>query len=1122
MKRPIIRLLLFVLISTWTTFAMAQDKKTITGTVRDSSGASLSGVSFLVKGTKTAGTTDANGNFRVSVTGAGQTLVFSSIGFLTQEVSVGSGENIVVVLENNSAELNEVVVTGFGVKSQTRKLPFAVQSVPGEELVRANTANVVNALQGKVAGVMINQGSGGPTSSSRIRIRGNTSLSGNTQPLFVIDGVLIEPGVTGADSWGAASDFGNDIKNLNPDDYESLTVLKGSAASALYGSKAQNGVILITTKKGKGRKGLGVNFSHTQSFDQAYRVMDVQNVFGAGIVDTFAIDRATGQSIVDPTNYIFSYGPKFQGQQVRDLDGSMISWNPNPDNILEPYQTGRFINTNVAVEGGNERTTFRFSYTNTQSNSVVPNNKLTRNNFNLRATQKLSNVFNLDASVNYVASKGFNPLRQGGNENPVFGLVYGLPRSYDADKYSQMYIDTARGGRRQDATNYYGASSLWWNLYMQNREQREQNFRANVDLTANVTPWLNFLVRGNINNSNLVNEEKLPGQGVNYTGGEYSIYSREQRTMRLQGLATATKAFGEFEGSLTAGGETYRDLGGTGVALRTDGGLKIPLQYIIANSVNSPVINTDRTINLPRFRTDAIYLYGDATWRNMLTVNFSARNDWNSSLTYPRTGGGDYSFFYPAVGLSWIFTELLTGSEKLDFLSFGKLRASYGHTGAATNPYYTSRGYYGLLGNYRSVADGDISYYGYPENLLPNPDVKNELTKEIEVGADIRFFNNRLGVDFTYYKKNTYNQFLSFATPSESGVSNRLFNGGNIQNQGIEILISATPVKTKNFEWTTLINYSRNRNKIISLIEGVDYYELSLAFGADVKSIARAGRDYGTIISGYSYSTYQAKDAQGKPIDHVNNGKKMILTNGAYRRSSDAGQGEKELGTAMERYLASNINTFRYKDFTLGFQLDAKIGGMMASATHQYGSTYGSFESTLFGRSAEYGGLKRNVYATGGTGVVTSSFNDGIVPEGVFPDATSYVSPKDGKTYNLSGMTYQEAYDKGIIEPVSARLYYARLTQWSTGIREYSVFENSWVALREVSLGYNLPKKWAGKARMNSLRVNVVARNLGYLYTTTKDGVNPEGLLSNRPGEFAEYGGLPYVRSLGVTVNAGF
>lgn len=1122
MKRPIIRLLLFVLISTWSSLAMAQERKTITGTVRDSAGAAVAGVTYLIKGTKTAGTTDANGNFRISVSGTGQTLVFSSVGFLTQEVPVGTGENIVVVLENNSAELNEVVVTGFGVKSQTRKLAYSVQAVGGEELVRANTTNVVNALQGKVAGVMINQGSGGPTSSSRIRIRGNTSLSGNTQPLFVIDGVLIEAGVTGADSWGGASDFGNDIKNLNPDDYESLTVLKGSAASALYGSKAQNGVILITTKKGSRRKGLGVSFSHTETFDKAYKVMDVQNVFGGGIVDTFAIDRATNQRVVDPTNYVFSYGPKFEGQQVRDLDGSMISWNANPDNILEPYQTGRFTNSNLAVEGGNERTTFRFSYTNTQSNSVVPNNKLIRNNFNLRATQKLSDVFNLDASINYVTTKGYNPLRQGGNENPVFGLVYGLPRNYDAAKYSQNYIDTARGGRRQDATNYYGSSGLWWNLYMPDRQQREQNLRANLDLTANVTPWLNFLVRGNLNNSNLVNEEKLSGEGVNYTGGSYSVYTRESRSIRLQGLATATKTFGDFDGSVTLGGETFRDLGGQQVSVRTDGGLKIPRQYLIANSVNSPVINTDRTLGLPKFRTDALYLYGDVTWKDMLTLSYSARNDWNSSLTYPRTGGGDYSFFYPSVGLSWIFSEMFAANQKLDFLSFGKLRASYGHTGAATSPYYTSRGYYGLLGNYRSVADGDISYYGYPENLLPNPDVKSELTKEIELGADIRFFNNRLGFDFSWYKKNTFNQFLSFATPSESGVTNRLFNGGIIQNQGIELLISATPIRSKNFEWTTLVNFTRNRNKIISLIEGVDYYELSLAFGADVKSIARAGKDYGTIISPYSYAIYQAKDAQGKPIDHPNNGKKMIRTNAAYWRSGDAGQGEKELGSAMEKYLVSNINTFRFKDFTFGFQIDSKIGGMMASATHQYGSTYGSFESTLFGRSAEYGGLKRNVYATGGTGAITSTFNDGMVPDGVFADNTTYVSPKDGKTYNLSGMTYQEAYDKGIIEPVSARLYYARLTQWSTGIREYSVFENSWVALREVSIGYNLPKKWANKAHMNSLRLNLVGRNLGYLYTTTKDGVNPESLLSNRPGEFAEYGGLPYIRSYGVTVNAGF
>ena len=259
-------------------------------------------------------------------------------------------------------------------------------------MARANTPNLANALQGKVAGVMINQGAGGPTSASRIRIRGNTSLKPNTQPLFVIDGVLIQPGTSGADSWGSAQDFGNELNNLNADDYESVTVLKGSAASALYGSLAQNGVILITTKKGRARKGLGVSASHTQTFDKAYKSVEVQDTYGGGINPTFQ-KGADGIDIVDPTNYIWSFGPKFDGHQVRDVDGRLIPWSPMND-LLSIYETGRFVNTNVAIDGGNDRTTFRFSYTNNNNKSVLPNNKLDRNNFSLRATQKLSDFLN--------------------------------------------------------------------------------------------------------------------------------------------------------------------------------------------------------------------------------------------------------------------------------------------------------------------------------------------------------------------------------------------------------------------------------------------------------------------------------------------------------------------------------------------------------------------------------------------------------------------------------------------------------------------------------------------------------------------------------------------------------
>jgi iron complex outermembrane receptor protein len=1012
-----------------------------------------------------------------------------------------------------------VVVTGFGVKKQTRKLAYAVQEVKGEDLARANTPNIVNALQGKVAGVMINQGAGGPSSSSRIRIRGNTSITrNNTQPLFVVDGVLIKPGVSGADSWGDARDFGNELKNLNADDYESVTVLKGAAATALYGSDAQFGVILISTKKGKARKGLGVNISHSSTFETAYKLPDMQNTYGGGYDPFFITPAGGGMREVEPSlGPYYSFGPKFDGQPVKDVDGRVIPWVAN--DLLDVYRTGQYYNTNVAVEGGSERTTFRFSYTNSKNNSIMPNNSFTRDVFTLRATQKLNNWVNLDATVTYTASKSKNPILQGGNSNPLFRFAYSNSRHYDVNHYLHNYLDTVRGGRigasGNPTTNPYARGSMtsvFWNFFENDYTQKEDNLRANLDISVSILPWLNLLVRGNVNSTNIVNEGKFRGDLPGFLGGEYSLYQSNNKYARLQALLNGNRKFGEdFDFSLSIGGETNRGLGGYQNFTRTDGGFKVADIFALSNSTNPLVTDLNRSGKYPVDRLDAVYAYGDLTWRDQLTLNFSARNDWNSTLLYP-DGHGDYGYFYPSVGLAWIFTETFKNNSAFDFLSFGKLRASLGYAGAGTAIYKTSDGIgYALLGNYINWNGQNIPRYGFPNNNLGNLDLKPERTREIEFGADLRFLNNRIGVDFSWYKKNTFNQIINLATPAESGVSSRLINAGNIQNKGIEIMLTATPVQNRNFEWTTTFNFSKNKNTVIDIDEanGVTSLDLDLAFGADVKSIAAVGKEYGTITTTYAYAYYQGKDASGNPVSHPSNGKKLLKQNGVFWRSGDAGQGAVDLGTMMEKFLLSNTNEVRYRDFSLSLQLDSKIGGKMASATHQYGSNYGSFESTLWGRDLEHGGVEW-VDDQGRTRT------DGVIPDGVFADGTAF------NGVDVSGMSYAEAVEKGLTKPMAVADYYEGIGSWATGIREYSVFENSWVAVRELSVGYNLPKALTSKIRMNNLRVSVVGRNLFYLYNTAKDNINPESIFSSRAGAFAEYGGLPYIRSIGVTVNAGF
>jgi iron complex outermembrane recepter protein len=1075
--------------------AMAQERKSFSGVVKDDAGNPLQGITVQVKGTKTYATTDANGGFTIATTSASPKLVFTGIAFTPVELD--GSESMMVALQSKKNELNEVVVTGFGAKKSTRNLTYAIQEVKGSEVARAGQVNVVNSLQGKVAGVMVNQGAGGPSSSSRIRIRGNASLSGNTMPLVVIDGVLIQPGATGADSWGDARDFGNQMKNLNPDDYESVTVLKGSAASALYGSQALNGVLLITTKKGRARPGLGVTLNQTNTWEQVWRLPAYQNEFGGGINPYFA-KAADGSDLIpnDANAPYRSFGPRMDGRIVTDADGIKRPYSPNDPSSL--FRTGTINNTNVAVEGGSDKTTFRFSYTNTSNKAIQPTNEFSRNNFNLRATQKIGKFVNMDASFAYAMSNSQNPLQQGGNSNPLFRFGFSNARNLPLDYVLNNYL-SPNGGSNVVQPYLRGANiGPLWQMYQVRVNQKEDQILANVDLTAQITPWLTALVRTNLNSLNVQRENKTPGDGVNFGvgpnfQGSYSLFQSNSKDARIQGLLTATRNIGEdFQYNVTVGGETQRGLGGRQQSSNTNGGLRIPRVYNLANSINAATTSAGV---FPQSRLDAVYGYGDITWKDMLTINASLRNDWTSTLTYP-DGSGDFSYLYPSVGVSWVFTEMLQKKNKANWLTFGKLRASLGYTGAGAGIFATTFGNYSLLGNPLLPNGTAFPQYGWPNYGLGNLALQPLRTREWEFGADLRMFDNRLRLDVAYYKKNTFNQVLNLGAPSESGISSRQINAGNIQNQGIEAVLTGVIVRKKDFEYSTTFNFTLNRNKIIELYPGVSQVDLDYAFGADVISVARVGKDYGTIITNYAYATNDK-------------GQRVLNGAGAFIRSGSYGQGFKEIGTMMENFLLSNIHEVRYKNFTLFAQLDSKFGGMMASATHQYGSQFGSWESTLRGRTLATGGVSW----TDATGVVRE---DGIIPDGVFGRGVVI----NGQ--NMEGVSYADAVKSGLVRPLPAWQHYENLASWGTGIREYSIFENSWVAVREISVGYELPKALANKVYMQRLRLNFIGRNLFYLYNTTPDDINPESIFSSRAGAFAEYGGMPWVRQFAISLSAGF
>lgn len=1111
------------LVSMWSVLAFSQ-ANSVTGVVADSSGNPLQGVTIRVKGTKISTLTNAQGNFTIPLSASTGTLEFSSVGFSNKEVQVSSGGSVNVVLSSAAGQLNEVVVTAFGQRQNTSKLAYATQQINASELSKAPSPNILNSLQGKLSGVRIDQGSGGPGSSSRIRIRGNTSLSGNQSPLFVIDGVLIKPDVTGPETWSDNNnvDFGNILKNLNEDDIESVSVLKGSAASALYGSGAQNGVVLITTKKGRAGNGLGVSLNINQIWNDAYKAPDLQYEYGGGITPDFAKD-AEGNNILDPNwSPYYDFGPKFEGQTIKDLDGRIRKWEPYK--VLDYFQTGSQTDYNVAVQGATERSSFRASYSKNLTTGIIPNGaKFDRNNFFIRATQKIGKIFDIDASITYATTVNKNPIREVSNYNPVFRFTYYRANSIDWNYWINNFTDKVNGGQITGANDPYGLGLFLWTTYNNNQQSRETNLRANVDLTTHLTPWLTLLTRANLSNYNTKIEKKFLGNGAGYTNGYYQLITNDYKSYRVQGVLTASKQLNsDLQGSINIGAETNKDQIGDILNANTNGGLAPanPFLFSLGNSVN-PVSITQSF--RPSKLTNAIYTYGDITWRDMLTVSYSVRKDYNSTLILAN-GQGDYSFVYPSVGASFIFSKLLEDKPAFNFLSFGQLRASYGITGKDYDPWKLNQvGNYTIGGSSEIVNNGlgttTLPKAAFTSQTLPNKNLKNEKTKEYEFGTNLRFLNNRLGIDFTYYNKNTYNQILELPIPPESGGGSALFNVGQIRNQGIEILLNATPVSSKNFSWNFNMNFTHNHNTVVSLAPGVSSYDLLDAFGNDVRAIAQPGKQYGAVYTKFGFAYYQARDADGNPIDNPNNGKRVLgnAPNGSdgytFLRAGDYAAGlvnDVYLGTIMEKFLAGTYQTFRYKDFSLNIQVDAKVGGLMASGTHQYGSSNGSFSFTLPGRDAAHGGIEY----IDDNGVKQ---NDGIIPDGVFADG---ITSANGTP--LGGMSYQDAYQKGLILPKPAWQYYEDLTQWSSGIREFSIFDNSWVALREISVGYNLPKSISSKIKVNNLRVNLIGRNLTYIWKNAKGGINPEGLSSNGPAAFAEYGGLPYIRNVGFSINADF
>ena len=1096
----------------------AQQQETCTGIVKDATGETVIGASVIVKGTTNGTITGIDGDFTLQNVKKGDIIQISFVGYQTMEVTF-NGQPINVTLKDDAQTLDEVVVTALGMKRATKALGYAVTEMKGEDL-NTNVVNPVSALQGKVAGVDISTGDGGLFGSSKILIRGASTLGNNNQPIYVVDGVILDNSVKVGDAdWSTSdTDWGNELKNLNPDDFESVSVLKGAAATALYGSRGLNGAVVITTKSGKGKKGLGINFSQTFGIDHVYGGPSFQNVRGDGYMSGYSNYKSSGN--MQDTNSFYlnadgkesvawggglSWGPKFDGRPIEFYDYTTVPYSPYENNFTDAYDNGFNTNTNVSVQGSNDTSSFYTSLSYKYADGNTPNNSFERISFLAKASHKISKDVELEAGISFANSTP----RQGGETNFGEKFIDGIfGRMYDT-RYWRTRYKGSHGGLASNAYNdEYGnapGKDTWWAVYENEYSQKETSVRPSLRLTADLNSWLKFTAEGNYNYYYKRYEAKELGKGYANEGGMYRLgqYTKEQTNLNAN--FSWNKAFNDFNISGFVRGEYYHNHQQE-MEEQTDGGLIVPGQFFIGNSKNAII-----TKGLISGTKSILSVAGQfaVSWKDQVFVDVTGRNDWSSSLVYADQHG-NYSYFYPSVSGSWLIHETFRGKMP-EWISFAKLRASWAQVGNDTDA-YTINTAYNLYGIDNTVGLQVPDTY-YSNNLKP------ERKNSWEVGVDLRFLRNRIGIDATYYKENTKNQIMKISVPSESGLSYQLINAGNIQNQGVEIALNTTPIETKDWTWDLNFTYTKNTSKIVELHPNVANYITLVGDAAygnyRIASVAEVGGEYGLLKSD---ATPKYDEKTGLPILELAsyNSRHSVY----YSRSGEV----KTVGSIQPDFLGSINTSLRYKNWTLRASMDMRFGGMVAIYGSHYGTANGYLESSLNGTDAEHGGITYTSIWDGLT------YDDGIIPNAIMPGGQTIsvptsVDPSGSYTIAKGGELYADLVNRGIVDPQHASSW----NYWNNSWGRAAVWKNNdwfhelnYIALREVSLSYRMPNNIAKKIGASSINLTVAGRNLGYLLNSLPNNFNPESMRGTQAGQFMIRSVSPYTASYTFTINASF
>ncbi|MEI6695403.1 MAG: SusC/RagA family TonB-linked outer membrane protein [Bacteroidota bacterium] len=1091
-------LLSFVFIFGCITMVMAQEL-TVTGTVTSSEDRSaMPFLTVAIKGTSKGTQTDLDGKYMLKQVSSKDTLIFSYIGFETQKVIVGRQSIINVSLRPTSSVLKEVVITALGVSRQTREVGYSTQKVGGSDLQKSDASNVISALSGKSAGVQIANPDGVEGGTTRITIRGNNNISGKNQPLIVIDGIPIEndPGMT---SVGRGTDWGSAINNVNAQDIEDMNILKGGAASALYGSRGANGVILITTKKGKKQKGIGVSYNVSYKITMPYRYRDVQNKYGGGgptsfLTPTLKLDsNGIGQFpnlqhsdnlIIDQQGHIssttaefgyygsaVSWGAPMLGQKIKWWDGSMRTWSPQPDNLKLPYCNGSTTTHNIAFEGGSDKGNMRVSITRLDNQAIVYNSNFNQTTINLNSSLKVSDKINLVVTGSYMDYHRLNSPTLGESGSSFGkGLLYCWPRSYQGEDFYNYQLSD---GSRNSYANYpyaYVSEYLWWEYNNNNTKLDRNKLIAGFALNYSITPWLSFTGRSGMDYQ--LDQYEVKNKPVDVIGLENGYYSNSlnrDKSSNSEFLFTAsldTLLDSKFKIKYNIGGSTWvRDIyninGKSGTWYYPN--MYTFSNYTQANSSTGVTGDLSGKViageSLWRKKLNSIYSFVNFSYNNFLFLDITGRNDWSSSLP-----SNNNSYFYPSVTLSFIPFEAF--HNKYDWLSFLKIRGGASQTATDTDPYQTSF-------NYNSSLYGGSQSAGFPSTIPPIA-LKPQRVNSYEGGANIEFLNGKISLDFTYYYVYSFDQIMTLPIPGSSGSSFIRTNEGVLTNKGFEIILNTTPVHQKDFTFKTGLNFSRNRNHVVSLGGNADSYEIANIWELNGPAmILRAGDDFGTI-SGYDY-VYK----DGKPL--LNDaGTKYLITSTRV-----------PIGNASPKFTAGWSTNFKYKNLSLSTVVDTKWGGDIYSGTYVTSLQTGQSPETLLERDG--GGLP-------------------------------YTDPS-GHTSNI-GVILPGVHADGSPNTTVVHYYYKYLPNaggWGQLISKPGILENTWVKCREIALSYTFNPTMTKKLKFfQELTISIVGRDLFYIYTTLPDHINPEGVLGAGDAQGFEWASMPGTRSFSFQINAKF